>query len=202
MVKYNLDDDNYKKKFFSILESKKPVFKSKSIDERRQESSPDEINFKTYSVEHRRGNISYEGMHLTLFEDSNQCSLDQYGFRAQVFWLWKTYTCTPLYWEGQIHYYYIWNQTSLSMHCEDEYCQICQFQIDQFNRHRQHQDDQTEKPDHCHQVNQRQNVSFSIGRPLIYSWQTSQSQMSIMANVFFSEMYCSFHPSYIQPQVS
>ena len=137
-------------------------------------------------------------MHLTLIEDSNQCSLDQFGFRAQVFWLWKTHTCTPLYWEGQIRYYYVWNQTSLSMHCEDANCQICQFEIDQFNHHGHHQTDQ--QP--CHQVNQRQNVSFSLGRPLIYSWQTSQSQMSIVANVFFSEIYCSFHPSYIQPQVS
>ena len=201
ITKYTLN--NY---IFSISESKKTVIKSKSIVEGQfQESSPtSDINFKTYSVEHRRGNISYEGMHLTLFEDSNQCSIDQYGFRAQVFWLWKTHTCTPLYWEGQIHYYYVWNQTSLSMHCEDEYCQICQFQIDQFSRRRQQHHHQTEKQldPHCHQVNQRQNVSFSIGRPLIYSWQTSQSQMSIMANVFFSEMYCSFHPSYIQPQVS
>ena len=123
------------KKLFSILESKKPVLISKSIDEPQQESP--EINFKTYSVGHRKGNISYEGMHLTLFEDSNQCSLDQFGFRAQVFWLWKTHTCTPLYWEGQIGYYYVWNQTSLSMHCEDANCQICQFEIDQFNHQAQ-----------------------------------------------------------------
>ena len=39
----------------------------------------DEFDFSTYSAQFRRGNLSYVGVHLTLYEDSDKCSLQTLG---------------------------------------------------------------------------------------------------------------------------
>ena len=39
----------------------------------------DEFDFSTYSAQFRKGNLSYVGVHLTLYEDSDKCSLQPLG---------------------------------------------------------------------------------------------------------------------------
>ena len=116
------------------------------------------------------------------------------GSKAKVFWLWQTFRCTPIYLAGEwTEEYYLWNNTQFSFMCEDSQCQNCLF-----NHHQFHREDK-----YCHGIPNR-NTSISIGRPLIYSWQTSKSEMSVVSNVFFNDTFqsCIFFPSYIEPQVS
>ena len=47
------------------------------------------FNFTYYAENLRKGNLSYIGSHVTVF-DNNECKLDETGSRARVFWLWKT----------------------------------------------------------------------------------------------------------------
>ena len=151
-----------------------------------------DFNFTSFSVQHRKGNLSYIGMHLTIYDDNDKCSLDNFGSKAKVFWLWQTFRCTPLFLNSQwTNEYYFWSDSQLNMMCEDSNCQNCLFKLNDFDR-------QDKK---CYGDDQR-NASVAVGKPLIYSWQTSKIQMSIVANVFFGSTFCTFYTTYIEPQVS
>ena len=123
-----------------------------------------------------------------------KCCFVFLGSKAKVFWLWQTFRCTPIYLAGEwTEEYYLWNNTQFNFMCEDSECQNCLF-----NHHQFHREDK-----YCHGIPNR-NTSISIGRPLIYSWQTSKSEMSVVSNVFFNDTFqsCTFFSSYIEPQVS
>ena len=75
----------------------------------------------------------------------------------------------------------------MRLSCEDQNCQNCQFDLSKLN------------DTNCKSMDDHR--SIQIGRPLIYSWQTSNPVMSFVANVFFHEEYCAFYSQYIEPQV-
>ena len=47
-------------------------------------------NFTQFAQKQKQGNLSYVGIHVTLYEHDSQCRLDDMGSRAKVLWLWKT----------------------------------------------------------------------------------------------------------------
>ena len=98
------------------------------------------------------------------------------------------YRCTPLYLHGQLTEYYYLSETQMKLSCEDAKCQNCKYDLKSFDY---------ENPE-CLTVS---GSSIQVGRPLIYSWQTSEETMSYVANVFFSETYCAFYSRYVEPQV-
>ncbi len=58
------------------------------------------INFTALFEESKR-NPSYFGHHLTFFEDSLDCRLDEAGSAAKAYWLWETAECSPLFLHGE-----------------------------------------------------------------------------------------------------
>ena len=86
--------------------------------------------------------------------------------------------------------YYLLSDSKLKLNCEDPLCQNCRYDLSDFDR----------KNTNCWILDSTS--SLQVGRPLVYSWQTSEEKsMSYVANVFFSETYCAFYSRYIEPQV-
>jgi hypothetical protein len=198
------------KYFFSILDG--PLLSSAGLikteasgvmTDRDSSDVPDFeklFNFTNFMENSRLGNLSYVGLHLTLFEDASNCRIDTLGSKARVFWLWRTNQCTPIYLHGQFtKEYYLFNDKYLSLMCEDSDCTQCRYNMTNVN-----QIDST-----CRVLENENNgaggpgqASFHSGRPLIYSWQSKmEDSQAIVANVFFSKDFCAFHPRYIEPQV-
>ena len=71
-------------------------------------------------------NGSSVGFFLTLFDNDLDCQIDEIGSRAQVFWIWQTKRCTPIYLNGQFtHEYYKLNGSNFQLMCEDSECTNC-----------------------------------------------------------------------------
>ena len=71
-------------------------------------------------------NGSSVGFFLTLFDNNLDCQIDEIGSRAQVFWIWQTKKCTPIYLNGQFtHEYYKLNGSNFQLMCEDSECTNC-----------------------------------------------------------------------------
>ena len=134
-------------------------------------------------------NSSYHGIHLTIYDDSEQCSLKDSGSYAKVYWLWMTDVCTPTYLHGALTLnYYKLSQNSLLFECNDDKCSDCQYEKNvTFTA-----SDRT-----CHYLTKGQ--SFHLGFPFIYSWQGNPG--NVVANVFFTPSYCAYHPRYVEPQM-
>ena len=148
------------------------------------------INF-TALFEDRALNISYRGVHFTLYEDSLECHLAEGGDNAKVFWLWKTHECTPLYLHGKsTNQYYYMDDGHIDFQCGDPACKHCQFKSDL----------DADSPDSC--VRTSSGESFRLGAPQVDFWPTRPDEaLSIIANVFFNEEFCSFLPGYVEPQL-
>lgn len=56
------------------------------------EGKPENLvyNFTNLFSHRQRGNLSYVGFHLTIFEKTSNCKIEQPGDTAKVFWLWET----------------------------------------------------------------------------------------------------------------
>ena len=71
-------------------------------------------------------NGSSVGFFLTLFDNDLDCQIDEIGSRAQVFWIWQTKRCTPIYLNGQFtHEYYKLNGSNFQLMREDSECTNC-----------------------------------------------------------------------------
>ena len=86
-----------------------------------------DFNFTNYAKNYKKGdNLSYVGIHLTVFDDDLNCQIDEMGSRARVFWIWQTFKCTPLYLDGKFtHEYYMLDGSKLKLMCDDSACSNC-----------------------------------------------------------------------------
>ncbi len=181
------DDPSLKEAFkFGVAKVIETV-KSAVIPQRDEEPQPDFeklFNFTSYLEASKSGNLSYVGLHFTLFEDDDSCRIDRVGSKAKTFWLWETNRCTPIFLHSQFtSEYYRLGDGRLDLLCEDANCTNCRYSNLTVDRR-----DST-----CHDLGEAPG-SYHAGRPLIYSWQSRSPDMSFVSNVFFSETYCAFHP--------
>ena len=139
-------------------------------------------------------NLSYTGYHVTIFEDTSNCRLEDMGTRANVYWIWQTNFCTPINPHGDksTMYYRLYSDGSLRFGCRDQYCRNCEFIVTNI-----------ENSETCVNLKPLIGVSKSvrIGRPYIHSWESDYGNASIVANVFYTNLFCLFHPRYIEPQI-
>ena len=101
---------------------------SKTIVTKELEEIPSSnFNFTNYAKNFGKGgNLSYIGFHLTFFDNTLTCQLDNIGSRARVFWIWQTFKCTPLYLDGKFtHEYYMLDGSKLKLMCDDSACSNC-----------------------------------------------------------------------------
>lgn len=175
-------------------QSKKKPMTSKPVSKALDETGPEPdsellFNFTMY-YENSKENLSYIGFHFTLFQDSSVCRLDHVGSTAQVYWLWETARCTPIFVRGhKTQEYYLLDGPKLLFACEDKLCRNCQYDL-AINRF----------DNGCKYV-EAYNQSFHVGRPLVYSWQTTTVEETVVANVFYSDFACIFHFRYLEPQL-
>ena len=139
--------------------------------------------------------------YITMFDASTNCRLEEPGASAKVYWIWRTNFCTPIYLHGKETktYYRFTSNGSLLFECYDPKCLSCQYkevEIDLSKRQ-------------CTNLTNSTGLKQSLlggeyihhGQPYIYSWQSIYGNTSIIANVFFTNMFCMFHPRYIEPQL-
>jgi hypothetical protein len=139
-------------------------------------------------------NISYIGYYVTIFEDTSNCRLENTGTRASVYWIWQTNFCTPINPHGEraTIYYILLNNGTLKFECSDQHCRHCKYYVAHL-----------EKSDKCLDLRPSTSnaQSIRIGKPYIHSWESSYGNTSVIANVFFTNMFCLYHPRYIEPQI-
>ena len=137
-------------------------------------------------------NLSYVGYHITIFEDTTNCRLEDMGTSANVYWIWKTNVCTPINPHGEktTMYYRLRNNGSLLFGCSDQHCRSCKYNIANL-----------EKSENCMNLKSGLSKSLRVGRPYVHSWESVHGNTSIVANVFFTDLYCLFHQRYIEPQI-
>ena len=138
-------------------------------------------------------NLSHVGYHITVFEDTSNCRIEDTGTRANVFWIWQTKFCTPINPHGEkaTTYYRLTSNGELMFGCTDQHCQQCSYHISQLK-----------KSDACHDFTKNGlKTSIRIGRPYIHSWESAYGNSSVVANVFFTAIFCLYHPRYIEPQI-
>merc|ERR1719422_2395580 len=94
-------------------------------------------NTEVYNLTHAdfqkfKENLTYVGYHITVFEDSSNCRLENIGERASVYWIWKTNVCTPINPHGEkaTLYYKLSENGSLIFDCLDQYCTECNYYLD------------------------------------------------------------------------
>ena len=146
---------------------------------------PEASNFTNYT-------LSQVGLHLTLYDDNDDCQLEQIGSKAKVMWLWQTARCTPLFMNGQFtREYYFLNESHVKLMCDDDQCSNCVHHLNHYNSQLRHK---------CYDL--KNGASFHFEKPLIYSWPSRQpTKRPYVANVFFQQDFCDFPLRYREPQV-
>ena len=139
-------------------------------------------------------NLSYVGYHVTVFEDTFNCRLEDVGTRANAYWIWQTDYCTPINPHGgkATIYYRLTDSGDLMFDCSDQHCGECKYHINRI-----------EKSEKCLDLSASigRPSSVRIGRPYIHSWESAAGNTSVVANVFFTDMFCLYHLRYIEPQI-
>ena len=111
-----------------------------------------------------------------------------------MYWIWQTNVCTPINPHGEraTIYYILLNNGTFKFECSDQYCRHCKYYVAH-----------VENSDKCLDLwPSTSNVqSIRIGKPYIHSWESSYGNKSVIANVFFTDMFCLYHPRYIEPQI-
>ena len=160
----------------------------------RNLSSKDVYNLTHADFQRFKENLTYTGYHITVFEDASNCRLENVGEKANVYWIWKTNVCTPINPHGEkaTLYYKLSENDTFIFDCLDQYCSQCKYHINSIVN--------TEK---CVQNTGSTQIkgSIQVGRPFIHSWESIHGNSSIIANTFFTDMFCLYHPRYIEPQL-
>ena len=148
-------------------------------------------------------NLTYVGYHITVFEDSSNCRLENIGERASVYWIWKTNVCTPINPHGEkaTLYYKLSENGSLIFDCLDQYCTECNYYLDSIESSNTCSDQTVSSQINSIPISHPKTKSIQIGKPYIHSWQSTYGNSSIIANTFFTQMFCLYHPRYIEPQL-
>ena len=148
-------------------------------------------------------NPTYVGYHITVFEDSSNCRLENIGERASVYWIWKTNICTPINPHGEkaTLYYKLSENGSLIFDCLDQYCTKCNYHLDSIESFNTCSDQTVSSQINSIPISHPQMKSIQIGKPYIHSWQSIYGNSSIIANTFFTQRFCLYHRRYIEPQL-
>ncbi len=156
---------------------------NRNDDESIYEDGTD-VNF-TSLYEQNKENFTYKGYYFTFYEDSTSCRLDKPGSVAKVYWLWQTFSCSPLHLHGKfLNEYYLLDQNNrLRFGCSDITCKFCEYRS-------------LKLLGGCEVTSLGQ--SYEVGHPDHKHWPTTNK--STIANVFFGSS-CEFHPRYLEPQL-
>ena len=165
-------------------------------------------NTEVYNLTHAdfqkfKENLTYVGYHITVFEDSSNCRLENIGERASVYWIWKTNICTPINPHGEkaTLYYKLSENGSLIFDCLDQYCTKCNYHLDSIQSSETCSDQTVSSQINSIPISHPKMKSIQIGKPYIHSWQSTYGNSSIIANTFFTQMFCLYHQRYIEPQL-
>ena len=148
-------------------------------------------------------NLTYVGYHVTVFEDTSNCRLENVGEKASVYWIWKTDVCTPIFTHGEkaTLYYKLSENGSLIFDCLDQFCSQCKYHIDSVENSETCIDQTLSSQIKGIPISHPKSKSIKIGRPYIHSWESKYGNSTIIANSFFTDMFCFYHQRYIEPQL-
>ena len=129
------------------------------------------------------------GYFVTLYDDSDRCTIDKPGSHVKVYWLWRTTQCSPMFMFDTVDSFYQFNENKLSIEC-DELCLKCGRSLvvpDAFWKH-----------ETC--TNSSASQSYTFSQPLLTGMDSEYGSKMLMVHLF-TVQECTYQSVYKKSQL-